>query len=48
MKVEFTVCDIDELSLGFHFEKGQDEDGQFHGLFIGFLVFELSILRYIK
>ncbi len=45
-KIEFGVCSLDELSLGFHLQYGEDEDGSFHMLTIGFLLFWITIQRY--
>lgn len=48
MKIEGHFCAIDELSLGFNMNYGEDENGAFHMISIGFILFELSIIRYLK
>lgn len=48
MKIEGSFCGIDELSLGFHLCYGEDEIGSFHMVSIGLLIFEISIIRYLK
>lgn len=48
MKVEVYMCALDELNLGFNMNYGEDENGLFHMLSLGFLIFEVNIMRYIK
>lgn len=48
MKVEFSFCDIDEISLGIFMMYGDDENGIFHLISLGFLFFVIDIYRYKK
>ena len=48
MMVEGNWCAIDELSLGFFMAYGNDDNGDFHMLSIGLLIFEIRFIRYIK
>lgn len=47
MKVEGYLCNIDELDIGFHMNYGQDENGEFHSVTIGLLIFAISFYRYL-
>lgn len=48
MKVEGNFCDIDELTIGFMMAYGEDDNGQFHMITIGLLIFEINFIRYIE
>jgi hypothetical protein len=47
-RIEGNLCDVDELSLGFHMFYGADEHGEFHCVSFGLLIFEFSILNYFE
>ena len=47
MKIEGHILAIDELCLGFYMAYGGDEDGEFHMLTIGLLIFQVSFYRYL-
>lgn len=46
MKIEVHFCNFDEISLGLFMANGEDENGQFHMVTFGFLVFEINFLKY--
>jgi len=47
MKIEANFCDVDELTLGLFMAYGEDEDGSFHMVTIGLLIFEINFIRYL-
>ena len=46
MRVEGRWCDLDELSLGFSMDYGEDDFGSFHLLEVGLLIFRRSFYKY--
>ena len=48
MKVIARPCSIDEFTLGLFSANGEDENGQFFILTIGFLLFQIEFLHYLK
>jgi len=47
MKIEFSFCDIDEISFGIFMAYGNDEIGDFHMITLGFIIFQIDFIRYI-
>ena len=48
MKIEGYVNGLDELNLGFSMYYGEDEDGAFHCLQLGFLIFTICLYKYLN
>lgn len=46
MKVQIGIASPTDIFLGIAINEGGDEDGDFIGLFIGFLFFHLEFLYY--
>ncbi len=46
MKIECSINDVDELSLGFYLCKGEDDFGEFKMLSVGFLFFSIEFIIY--
>ena len=47
-KIEINILHPDELCLGLHMANGEDEHGVFHMTTIGFLLFDISFIKYFK
>lgn len=48
MQVEAHFLNIDELFLGFDMYYGADENGEFHCVAFGILIFQLAFYTYEK
>ena len=48
MKIEGNFCGIDELTIGLMMAYREDENGQFHIMTIGLLIFEVNFIKYIE
>ena len=46
MKIEFNLISIDSFALGIFSAGGEDEDGEFKMLTLGFLLFSIDIFIY--
>ena len=46
MKIEVHGCNYDEISFGIFMSYGEDENGQFHMVTLGFILFEIEFIRY--
>lgn len=46
MKVEVFVNNVDEISIGINMAYGEDENGQFHLIELGFLIFSVHLINY--
>lgn len=47
MKIEVHLLNIDELALGINCCYGEDEHGTCHMTVFGFLIFSISIIKYL-
>lgn len=47
MKIEGTFNQLDEIQLGIFLAYGNDDNGDFHLIEFGFLIFTISIYRYL-
>ncbi len=47
MKIEFSVCDLDDFLLGIISCVGEDEDGPFKMVSVGILFFQVDFITYI-
>ena len=48
MLVEFQLLDLDEIDFGLHMAYGEDENGSFHMITLGFIICSLNFIKYIK
>jgi len=46
MKIEFNRNELDSFLLGIQLAYGEDENGSFHMLDIGLLLFSITIYKY--
>lgn len=47
MKIEGNFLNPDEIEIGLFMAYGEDETGKYHMITIGFLIFSVSLIRYI-
>lgn len=47
MKVQFNTCTLDEFSIGIFTGYGNDEHGDHWFIEIGFILFQISICKYM-
>ena len=48
MKIEGNWCALDEITLGIFMAYGNDDNGDFHIITFGLLIFEINFITYIR
>lgn len=46
MKIESAFSELDQFMIGIQMAYGEDEEGSFHMLELGFLFFSITIYKY--